>query len=87
MRELRRQAMETPDVPRLCKTGKDRWGNAIHYESKGDRYVLVSFGRDGKPDGVDYWRLREQNTYRRVCGDLDADYVVSDRGSHQGCGK
>ena len=85
--ELCRQHGATDDLPSLCKSGKDRWGHPIHYESRRDRFIIVSYGADGKPDGTDYWRVREQESYRNVCGDLDADYVQSDRGEHQGCGK
>lgn len=35
------------------KVPKDAWNNDFVYESDGNRYVLKSLGRDGKPDGSD----------------------------------
>jgi hypothetical protein len=69
----------------------DQWGYAVHYESRGASFVLVSFGRGGRPDGLDYWRLRELNDDSRVARDIcfqwSADQVYSDRGFHRCCGK
>jgi general secretion pathway protein G len=30
---------------------KDPWGNPYNYESDGKKYVITSYGQDGKPDG------------------------------------
>jgi len=69
---------------------KDAWGNLFHFESRGEAFVLVSYGRDWRPDGTDYWALREQGDHPsgwRICGDFDRDEVVSDVGYLRICGK
>jgi general secretion pathway protein G len=36
---------------------KDPWGNPYHYESpgpNGEPYLIISYGRDGKPGGTGY---------------------------------
>ncbi|HEX4071518.1 MAG TPA: type II secretion system protein GspG, partial [Planctomycetaceae bacterium] len=30
----------------------DAWGHPLHYEVKGDKFTVVSYGRDGRPGGV-----------------------------------
>ena len=61
------------------------------YEARGAEFVLVSLGRDGLPDGTDYWELRSSGITTResdaVCGDYDADQVFSDLDEHIVCGK
>ena len=46
----------------------------------------MSLGRDGLPDGTDYWGLRGSGITTResdaVCGDYDADQVISDLDEH-----
>ncbi len=81
------------------KTGKypdrlpetmDRWGHLLSYEKLADGYLLVSYGRDGKPDGSNYRSLRSQGDHPSgysICGQWDADEVVSDKGWHRLCGK
>src|SRR5262249_18790550 len=67
----------------------DGWGHDFHYESNGAAFVLVSFGRDGKPDGTDYWQLRETGDHPsgwNICGTFDADEVMSDTGWQRACG-
>lgn len=78
---------------------RDMWGRRVFYERRGDGYILVSFGRDGKPDGTDYWELRMRldesghyyasslrNHEYNICGDYDRDEVLSDAGWIQVCG-
>jgi len=74
--------------------GADAWGHPYFYEAHTDSFVLVSFGRDGKPDVTDYWSYRQTApTYRQdptsanVACLYDADQIVSDRGWHQAAGK
>jgi hypothetical protein len=71
--------------------GMDWWRNPVTYQSDGVRFVLVSLGRDGKADGLDPWKLRENNNHdsavRRTCGHPDADQVMSDLGFHRACFK
>lgn len=82
------EALERPLRSRILRPlGKDHWGNPIHYESRGHAYVLVSLGRDGHSDGLDAWDLREADVKQRICGDVDADQVRSDRGFHRACFK
>jgi hypothetical protein len=73
----------------------DEYGRAYLYEKQGEAFILVSYGRDGKPDGTDYWSLREQPMPEHpnfevgqysICGHFDADMVISDRGVHRACG-
>jgi hypothetical protein len=63
----------------------------IRNESRGQSFVLVSYGRDGRSDHLDYWHLRELNDNspraRNICFAWDADQVMSDRGFHRCCGK
>ncbi len=72
----------------------DGWGGRWLYESDGDRFVLVSYGKDRKPDGTDYWALRESGPTAdqdweaaRIAGLWNADQVVSDRGWLREAGK
>jgi hypothetical protein len=69
----------------------DAWGHALHYQRlRPDGYLLVSFGRDGKPDGSDYLALRNLGDHPpgySICGKYDADEVMSDKGWHRICGK
>lgn len=68
---------------------KDGWGNRWVYITDGSAFLLLSFGRDGKPDRTDYRLLAGQGDieFRSTCGDWDADQIISNRGIHQGCGK
>jgi hypothetical protein len=80
----------TSDYPyqRLgIRDGYDYWGHEFHYESKGSAFILVSYGRDGVPDGLDSWKVREENKRHKICGDWDADQVMSDQGEPRICGK
>ena len=68
----------------------DAWGNAFMYESDGATFLLVSYGRDGKPDGSDYNTIRRLGDHPPdydICGAYDADEVMSDNGWHRICGK
>jgi hypothetical protein len=40
----------------------DEWGNPLRYESRGESYILVSYGRGGVPDGIDYWDIQAEKT-------------------------
>jgi len=68
----------------------DAWGHPLRYQKLADGYLLVSFGRDGKPDGSDYLALRALGDHpagHDICGAYDADEVMSDNGWHRLCGK
>lgn len=69
------------------KTLKNAWGFPVHYESDGKYYILVSYGRDGKPDGLDCAKLRITPGFTKICGEWDSDQVFSDLGQHRICGK
>ena len=70
----------------------DAWGRPFVYEVKSDGFVLVSYGRDGLPDGTDYWGIRDTSaqkgrSYQNICYEWDADQLFSDLGGHRACGK
>jgi hypothetical protein len=68
--------------------GLDLWGNPISYSRVADGFLLVSYGRDGKPDGTNYEQLRREGKLDNApCRDVNADQIVSDRGEHRTCGK
>lgn len=67
--------------------GKDSWGTAMRYEARRDAYVLVSLGRGGMAEALDYWEVRESASFVSVCNDVSADCVASDLGIHRACGK
>jgi type II secretory pathway pseudopilin PulG len=71
------------------KPGIDVWGNQFGYQSTGERFVLVSFGLDGRPDSRDLWHYRSMPTTppRKICGSPNVDQVMSDLGFHQACYK
>ena len=69
-----------------AKLFRDGFGYLLHYESAEEGYVLVSFGRDGRPDTTDYWALRSalavsaHTNPASVAGQPDADQVLTDLG-------
>ena len=68
----------------------DAWGNAFFYQSDGSTFLLVSYGRDGTPDGSDYSAIRKLGDHPPdydICGAYDSDEVMSDNGWHRLCGK
>ena len=68
-------------------TGKtlpqDGWSHDFHYEHHKGAFILVSYGSDGKPDGSDYWMLREQGIVKDLVDNFKCDLVTSDRGWHR----
>jgi hypothetical protein len=83
-----------PSSRSYLNRGIDAWGNALYYESQGSgsAYVLVSYGRDGRPDfDVAYWWIRSTYTDRpyapEACRTFDADIIASDVAFHRTCGK
>jgi hypothetical protein len=72
----------------LYRSGLDRWGHPVFYRSDGTQYLLVSFGRNGHPDGSDYLVMRAAGKLDNgSCSDLNADIVFSDRGELRNCEK
>jgi hypothetical protein len=77
-----------PVIGRPIPIGQDLWGNPMSYSRMADGFLLVSFGRDGKPDGTNYEQLRREGKLDNApCHDVNADQIVSDRGEHRTCGK
>lgn len=81
-------------APDVLPLARDVYDEPLHYDRRGEAYVLVSYGRDRRPDGSDYWSTRETRAVGRdaspsrshfKCRNPDADLVVSDRGMHQAC--
>jgi Type II secretion system (T2SS), protein G len=67
---------------------QDGWESQYLYDSRGDSYILVGLGSDGKKDGSDYWRLRESvSQSESVAREWKADQVASDIGWHRQAGK
>jgi hypothetical protein len=64
---------------------RDAWDHPLRYFSDGKIFLLVSVGRDGQPDDIEYYDLRQEGVARDVCHRPDADIVVSDLGWHVAC--
>lgn len=80
--------------PDLARLSRDVYDEPLHYDRRGEAFVLVSYGRDRRKDGDDYWKTRETAVMTRdaapsrahfACRNPDADLVVSDRGLHHAC--
>ena len=79
---------ERPVFGRPIEIGQDLWNHPLSYRKQGAGFLLVSFGRDGKPDGTDYEALRSSQTQDETpCRNPDADQIVSEKGWHRSCGK
>lgn len=92
--ELMGETGEYPVSLNLVSAGLSRndwWGRRLHFQSSGSTFVLVSYGRDGIPNGQDYWAMRRQflesERIVNTCGDWAADQVLTDLGFVQVCGK
>ena len=64
---------------------RDGWDHPLRYFSDGKMFLLVSVGRDGKPDDIEYHELRREGVAINVCHRPDADIVASDLGWHVAC--
>jgi len=73
------------------RRGVDAWNHPLYYEGRKEGYVLVSFGRDGIPDGLNYWNVRESgadlNADLQACKDSRIDLIKSDKLFHRCCAK
>jgi hypothetical protein len=81
-------AVEGEEAPREIR---DFWGNSVFYASTENAFVLVGFGKGGKPEREDYgeverWAGIEPEDVS-VCGTPTADLVQTHRGFHSRCGK
>lgn len=70
---------------------RDGYDRRVRYESRGQQFVLISYGSDGEPEAADYWsyRLRSQQTFEEEAQACNAggDVVFTDRGCFRCCGK
>ncbi len=70
----------------------DNWGNPFHYQSDGQAFLLVGFGRDGLCDRDEvrtYWEDASGSArdHRKTCDDPNNDTVLTEKGVQQSCGK
>ena len=80
-----REAIPDRYSPRILADG---FNIPFYFESRDGGFILVSFGKDRKPDGTDYWALRDSSApMESVAGDFGADQVLSDHGWHREAGK
>lgn len=66
---------------------RDQWGREVLYLQTSERFVLISFGRDGIPDS-DYQRILDMpapTPFTKNCYSLDMDTIVFDSGPTQAC--
>ena len=64
------------------------WGHPVRYLQSDEHYLLVSLGRDGRPDFDDYASLiLEVPREVDICLRWNADQILTDAGWHQRCGK
>jgi hypothetical protein len=82
---------ERPVFGHPIEIGQDLWGHSLSYRKDGSGFLLVSFGRGGKPDGTDYGSLTPSEVWRKdeaeACKNPDADQVVSEKGWLRACAK
>jgi hypothetical protein len=82
---------ERPVFGHPIEIGQDLWGHPLSYRRDGGMFLLVSFGRDGTPDGTDYGSLTPSTVWRqdeaKACKNPDADQVVSEKGWLRACAK
>jgi hypothetical protein len=67
---------------------RDAWNRPVHYFSDGEHFVMVSYGRDGKPDSLGYAKLlrnRAGREQRSNCFSLDMDTVFVGADMYSGC--
>jgi hypothetical protein len=67
-------------------SGVDVWGNRYLYLQRDGDFVLVSYGRGGDPDGIDYWHQTVQQG-GNACRQLSADIFANREGVVRCCGK
>lgn len=62
--------------------GKDYWGRPVHYFSDGQRFALVSYGRDGEPDRLYDTKILHSTPEReQVCLRPNRDTVFRETGA------
>ena len=75
-----------PENKKYFSSGQDAWGHPYLYVQRNDNFVLVSYGRGGEPDGIDYWHQTNQEG-SETCRRLSADIFASSSGVVRCCGK
>lgn len=85
--ELRRQRQRDGRYPESFK-GLDYWQRPVYYKADEDRFVLVSYGKDGRPDTeYEHWLTNPPNGRKDVCLFPNDDTVFLDTGSSRACSK
>lgn len=72
--------------------GQDVWGHELVYRAEGTAFIIVSLGKDGRSDGIDFWSLRSDpvkdwRSEERRCSDFNADAMVTADDASRGCCK
>jgi hypothetical protein len=68
--------------------GLDLWGHPLILKTDKSHFILVSLGRDGRPDGRSNPGFGAPPELDKApCGDNTLDSVVSEAGVHRGCFK
>jgi hypothetical protein len=75
-----------PGNKKYYSWGHDAWGHAYLYVQRNDGFILVSYGRGGEPDGIDYWHQTIQEG-GQACRRLSADIFANRSGVVRCCGK
>ncbi|MFZ2491875.1 MAG: type II secretion system protein GspG [Thermoanaerobaculia bacterium] len=75
-----------PAVRQRLAEGHDLWRHPVAYRSDGTTFLLVSYGRDGRPDGTDYLAAARSKLHL-PCESVDSDQFFSNFGEHRTCGK
>lgn len=87
-RQLREAKEKSGQFPETV-TCRDYWGRSLLYFHSGEKFVLVSLGRDGKQDAAEGYGLlvRDESLAdrRSTCFNPDADTIVVDGKSVQVC--
>ena len=70
---------------------RDGYGTPVFYASRGNEFVLVSYGSDRKPEANSYWSYRsrepEPSGRRASACNSGGDVVFTARGCFRCCGK
>jgi hypothetical protein len=76
-----------PSGKQFFSSARDAWGHPYLYRVRGDDFILVSFGRDGIPDRMDYWDENLSPGHQAECRNLNADVFANRSGVVRCCGK
>jgi hypothetical protein len=71
-------------------TGRDDWGHELIYRTDGKTFILVSLGKDGKSDGVDFWSLRsspvqDRRAEQERCANFNATVMIAGDDASRSC--